>query len=559
MTISYSSKLENRRDLKSQRLAISGQVRRPKRSEGACEECRRLKKRCDRRPTCAGCSSRGVTCEYVACARSQRHLDALPRRRRISAQHEGDGIALQMEQLRSEQLEPDTGPSSRSTVSPKSILFWPSVANLMEQISGSQTTISSHSQQSLRIYAEPTMSLPGLNSRRESPELAATTINSYFANYVEQIHSIYPFLDIRNVRELLDDSIMSNVARVSAHRSGAHEAPDGHSKRRNALQVFASSQRVDLDNVLILLVLALGEICEQTKSSSCQQRDVSREFGNPCSLPGAKWYTQAMRSLLVASQDKTLTCAQVYLLAGLFAAHFDRVKESKSWFAIAGQTLRKLVGANDIYGTSIHATPPCELPRTFSESLTLIAAWSCLQLENEAPPHEDTRTSHLAELSTFLSLPQDWSGTESCQATSQVQFTRGPPEELLLFLTAQISLEKHLADLYDRLYRQERHSTFHVLRFELMNCGTVLQEWRDHLPKNLQWNDSDGPPCDMLHARLRAKYWRVRHFMYRPFLSFALNIRPYYDIGYTVKQAAVESCVITNLRAECLSMKPLRQ
>ncbi|KAL1581649.1 hypothetical protein WHR41_09593 [Cladosporium halotolerans] len=158
---------------------------------------------------------------------------------RISAQQEGDGIALQMEQLRSEQLEPDTGSSSRSTVSPKSILFWPSVANLMEQISGNQTTISSHSQQSLRIYAEPTMSLPGLNSRRESPELAATTINSYFANYVEQIHSIYPFLDIRNVRELLDDYIMSNVARVSAHRSGAHEAPDGHSKRRNALQYLA--------------------------------------------------------------------------------------------------------------------------------------------------------------------------------------------------------------------------------------------------------------------------------------------------------------------------------
>lgn len=83
-----------------------------------------------------------------------------------------------------------------------------------------------------------------------------------------------------------------------------------------------------------------------------------------------------------------------------------------------------------------------------------------------------------------------------------------------------------------------------------MNCGTVLQEWRDHLPKNLQWNDSDGPPCNMLHARLRAKYWTVRYLMYRPFLSFALNIRPYYDIGYTVKQAAVEICVITNLRAE---------
>lgn len=271
----------------------------------------------------------------------------------------------------------------------------------MEQISGTQAKISSHSQQSLWMYAEPTMSLPGLNSRHESPKLTATTINSYFANYVEQIHSIYPFLDIRNVRELLDKYIVSNVARVSAHRSGAHEGPNGHSKGRNALQVFASSQRVDLDNALILLVLGLGEVCEHTKSSSCLQNDVRREFGNPCSLPGAKWHTQAMRSLLVASQERTLMYAQVYLLAGLFAAHFDRVKESKSWFAIAGQTLRTLVGANDTYGTSLQATPQCELPRTFSESLTLIAAWSCLQLENEAPPHEDIRTSHLAELSTF--------------------------------------------------------------------------------------------------------------------------------------------------------------
>ncbi|KAI3481369.1 hypothetical protein L1887_56336 [Cichorium endivia] len=312
MAISACSKLSKRRDLESQRLAISGQMKPPKTTGGACKQCRRLRKRCDRRPICAGCSSRGVACEYVvACARPQRPLNVLSRCRKISAQHEGDEIALQLEQLRSQQLQPDTGSSSRSTISPRSILVWPSVANLLEQISGTQAKISSHSQQSLWIYAEPTMSLPGLNSRRESPELTATTINSHFANYVEQIHSIYPFLDIRNVRELLDRYIMSNVARKSAHRSGAHEGPDGHSKRRNALQVFASSQKVDLDDALILLVLALGEVCEHTKSSSCQQNDVRREFGNTCSLPRAKWYTQTMRSLLVASQDRVLMYAQL--------------------------------------------------------------------------------------------------------------------------------------------------------------------------------------------------------------------------------------------------------
>ena len=137
-----------------------------------------------------------------------------------------------------------------------------------------------------------------------------------------------------------------------------------------------------------------------------------------------------------------------------------------------------------------------------------------------------------------------------CRATSQVYLTQSPREELLLFLSAQAFLEKQLMGLYKRLYGQSCHRTFEIVEFDLMNCDTALREWRDHLPEDLQWNDSDGSPCNMLHVRLRAKYWRIRYLMYRPFLSFALNIQPYYDINCTVEKAAVSICGITKLPTE---------
>ena len=378
-----------RRDLNSQRNAIPGQVRQPKDPRPACKECHKRKRRCDRNPTCAGCHSRGVDCRYPINNQAQRPHAPSPRQK-ISGQDKGHELDLQMEQLLAEQPLLDTGSNPHNITLPKSILCWPSVVILLEETSRStehNAKQCDHPQQSLRTRAESITPLRGSSPHCSSPEMTTAVIESYFVSYVEQIHTMHPFLDIHHVRELLDDCIKHDALRVGTRQFDAHEGPNGHWTRQDSPLVFTPPRTSDLDNALILLVLALGEVCEHGKSSLMHQKDGGGEWSTSRNLPGTTWFTRAMTLLLTMSLDRALPHAQVFLLAGLFAAHFDHAKESKSCFAIAGQTLRTLIDASEICDMSIPRAPQCNLSRTKTESLTLIAAWSCLQLENEATPH----------------------------------------------------------------------------------------------------------------------------------------------------------------------------
>jgi hypothetical protein len=63
-------------------------------------------------------------------------------------------------------------------------------------------------------------------------------------------------------------------------------------------------------------------------------------------------------------------------------------------------------------------------------------------------------------------------------------------------------------------------------RFILQQHETIIEEWQKNLPASMSWNLKDPPPTNILHARLRAKYWGARYLINRPFLDYILHIKP---------------------------------
>ena len=59
---------------------------------------------------------------------------------------------------------------------------------------------------------------------------------------------------------------------------------------------------------------------------------------------------------------------------------------------------------------------------------------------------------------------------------------------------------------------------------ELAELERQLRHWRELLPGELQWNDSEPPPSNINAARLRAKYYGARYIIYRPFLHYAIHL-----------------------------------
>lgn len=52
---------------------------------------------------------------------------------------------------------------------------------------------------------------------------------------------------------------------------------------------------------------------------------------------------------------------------------------------------------------------------------------------------------------------------------------------------------------------------------------TTLNQWRQLLPPQLQWQEDDPPALDINHARLRAKFYGAQYIIHRPFLRLTLD------------------------------------
>lgn len=246
----------------------------------------------------------------------------------------------------------------------------------------------------------------------------AETIKRYFQNYLNHIHKLHPFLDQNALERKIDQFIAMHCPRSgqSATRHCARDATDnrGAKRKRSGETTAQHSPQIILPdnkgphrvsrtipNVIILLVLALGRICEvrnepirgpctdniidyrnepipsvpsealspdganeacsmydsvqspfQHHSVSTPSRTTDENFitlpdpphlQNVDTVPGLVYYTYAANILGESQGATSLPYAQAALLAGLYTGQLAHPFQSHSWITQAARACQILV------------------------------------------------------------------------------------------------------------------------------------------------------------------------------------------------------------------------
>lgn len=270
-------------------------------------------------------------------------------------------------------------------------------------------------------------------------------------------------------------------------------------------------------------------------------------------IPGLAYFAKAAEILGDQGDGNDLVHAQMFLLAGLYKGQLARVKESMSWFMVAGRACRNLLDRYKLYGESywteygdvmaMHRQGQARI-KDKRHNLIVLASWTTLQLESDILAELRLPSSGINSIESILLMPHNMSDDEqenydSVQrngAGAGIQENYG---DILLFYTAQMFLRKRLNQVHQEMYGDQSLSqTLYQVREMLNEHENILGLWRRGLPNKLKWEDDDEPATDILNARLRAKYWGARYVINRPFLDYALHIMPHIKAGMAVEEVA---------------------
>lgn len=419
----------------------------------------------------------------------------------------------------------------------------------------------------------------------DKPSLDAATVEALYESYMQHMHILQPFLDTDEVRHLLDDFIAwhgpPSEPCVAAYRYDTtsdrptkRQRPDNHS---GIAPIRQSRRRRPLGHAIVYLILALGQMCmhsdplpadsssisrpETTSSSlgrmygfessslSLEKADTITRKSNQTSsadggshsdegpvtrrAPGLDYYVKAVEIFGVYSDGKDLIHAHLFLLAGLYKGQLARVKESMSWYVMAGRILRQLVRSHGLEDKD-HWTWTGEAMEERSQKLItnkhrssiVRASYSCIQLESDILAELDLPSSGIVSVETMLPMPGTFPGMSSSHDDP------AQSANILFHFTSQVYLRIRLNQIHRQLYGPDCEGLSLVeTRLVLQEHEAVIGTWQKGLPVGMSWDLEDAPPTDILHARLRAKYWGARYLINRPFLDYILFINPHPNSG----------------------------
>jgi hypothetical protein len=194
-------------------------------------------------------------------------------------------------------------------------------------------------------------------------------------SYHRNIHSLHPFLNPSELRRMI-----KHFGQMYGPESRRSQALAGNKRKRTggAYGDYSASRGGEvidrsLHNAIVLLVLALGKVCEWKKPLPAPQADrnsienslwgfrraSSRSVNNSFSsdyegetrlrnidiLPGMAYFSYATDILGNQQGGNTTGHAQAMLLAGLYIGQFARVLESWSWIHNACRVCTVLIKA----------------------------------------------------------------------------------------------------------------------------------------------------------------------------------------------------------------------
>ncbi len=271
-------------------------------------------------------------------------------------------------------------------------------------------------------------------------------------------------------------------------------------------------------------------------------------------VPGLAYYAKAAEILGDQGDGNDLIHAQMFLLAGLYKGQLARVKESMSWFNMAGRAIRMLLDRYKLYNDhywdahgDIHMVHQRGQKRIKDKrsNLIVVASWTCLQLESDILAEMRLPSSGIGGLEHMLLMPHDMpdnDGDNYDGLHSQDIHTPGSDANNLIYYVAQMFLRKRLNKVHKEMYGDQcLDQTVEEVKGMLSGHEEFIEKWRAFLPAPLQWKDDDPPATDILTARLRAKYYGARYIINRPFLDYALHIMGRVDEPVPESHHSIES------------------
>ncbi|KAI9820417.1 MAG: hypothetical protein M1832_003750 [Thelocarpon impressellum] len=301
----------------------------------------------------------------------------------------------------------------------------------------------------------------------------------------------------------------------------------------------------DVSTALVLLVIALGKICEHKEFLPGPAPVVQAPLASSVVSP-PNYEPHSVKHSPVSSHSSSFTSVPSPHDAGAPASrpYIDQshgmgltnadVTPGLAYYAMATNILGELIGANELYYVQAcllaGLTKFNEETNLVRRDLILTSFWTSLQLESDILAELDLPPSGITRMEDAMPFPK----------------FRSDDTIIGLYYLAQIGLRKLLNRVHNSLYKPERgytaliRPTCHSQAIsterdtrqaswstsELSELVNQLTSWRNLLPQDLRWVDGDPPPSEINPARLRAKYYGARYVIHRPFLHHTLHPIP---------------------------------
>jgi hypothetical protein len=260
--------------------------------------------------------------------------------------------------------------------------------------------------------------LDKLSNTRNLLDLSPTRIRQLFSSYLSHSHFWYPIFYVPQLVAIIENFI-------TRHNDHSHSSTASYGYSRQ----FKLPLKPSSTDVIVFLILALGEMClytrsidvkyaqdaSQTELSYCLQNNASSSKSSaPCgwetpytssqpvdfqppstinnngaglshhstsspsyemesktattnssALPDSMYFLEAMRLSKEHNCDNDLLFAQMYLLSGLCVAHISGIEKGRAWFSIAGDKIYGLLEQHKL----LDASDKAEVHRQLQDQL----------------------------------------------------------------------------------------------------------------------------------------------------------------------------------------------
>ncbi|KAK2762681.1 hypothetical protein FQN54_000855 [Arachnomyces sp. PD_36] len=455
----------------------------------------------------------------------------------------------------------------------------------------------------MEIPKSPRAQIGGLNAKGFL-NTDANMVQQFHQSYVKNMHILHPFLDLKDLHTMVAEFIQkyspprkktlatqfipSNNAdnnpyhRVAKRKRSSETLhgfmPDaGSSPNSSSSGISVPPVARTITNATVLLVLALGSICECKDVLPGPARDPNSDFPKfpqlsnaghaglspATSDPGVSsgTYASSANNNFPVPGDNRTTLGRSYSTGGYQESSDPSLKNmdvipGMAYFAYATDILGNLQGGNRLshvhacllaglytgqlahpfasHGWISQASRACQVlvrPRRYQKleegpqkDLIDFAYWTCLQLESDILAELDLPASGISRSEGRIALPL---GVHTHVLPNEAQESNNM---IMFYYSSQIHLRKALNRVHTDLYKPDKLGSEDPQTRWSTNIqialSTYLEEWRQHLPPNMKWSDDDPPAREINTARMRAKYYGAKYIIYRPLLHHALHPIP---------------------------------